>query len=308
LQSGTWTINNGTVKLRSTLQASIEINATGTLDAANSSGAVSGSGAILLDGNSFITSAVNGLNRAFILTQEGNYATGNGLIFTENPGTALSHDIYIDHTPTSTSRYQGGYFLPASSPWESLLDVPLRIFVRDLSGLHTFAGRTWTESNLASVTRIPAIVNGQNGRILEVRFDGKPLRYAEWRTEQFPTEPELSDDAVSGPHADPTGSGIANLLRFALGLTANQSPTNALPTLTKTSNLATFRFRYFPELTNIRTIAESTSTLDDWSQSTVLFDSQSSLTLPDVNGMIEVTEPVVQTKRFYRLRIIELTP
>ena len=309
LQSGTWTINNGTVKLRSTLQASIEINATGTLDAANSSGAVNGSGTILLDGNSFVTSAVNGLNRAFILTQEGTYATGNGLIFTENPGTALSHDIYIDHTPTSTSRYQGGYFLPASSPWESLLDdVPLRIFVRDLSGLHTFAGRTWTESNLASVTRIPATVNGQNGRILEVRFDGKPLRYAEWRTEQFPTEPELSDDAVSGPHADPTGSGIANLLRFALGLTANQSPTNALPTLTKTSNLATFRFRYFPELTNIRTIAESTSTLDDWSQSTVLFDSQSSLTLPDVNGMIEVTEPVVQTRRFYRLRIIELTP
>jgi hypothetical protein len=262
----------------------------------------------LLDGNSFVTSAVNGLHRAFIFTQEGNYATGNGLILTENPATALSHDIYIDQTTTSTSRYQGGYFLPVSTAWESLLDAPLRIFVRDLGGLHTFAGRTWTESNLASVTRIPATVNGQNGRILEVRFDGKPLRYAGWRTQQFPAEPELSDDAVSGPHADPAGSGIANLLRFALGLTANQSPTNALPTLTKTSNLATFRFRYFPELTNIRTIAESTSNLDDWSQATVLFDSQSSLTLPDVNGMIEVTEPAVQTKRFYRLRIIDLTP
>ena len=308
LQSGTWTINNGTVKLRSSLQASIEINATGILDAAHSSGAVSGSGSILLDGNPFVTSALNGLHRAFIFTQDGNYATGNGLILTENPATALSHDIYIEQTTTSTSRYQGGYFLPVSTAWESLLDAPLRIFVRDLGGLHTFAGRTWTESNLASVTRIPATVNGQNGRILEVRFDGKPLRYAGWRTQQFPAEPELSDDAVSGPHADPAGSGIANLLRFALGLTANQSPTNALPTLTKTSNLVTFRFRYFPEHTNIRTIAESTSNLDDWSQATVLFDSQSSLTLADVNGMIEVTEPAVQTKRFYRLRIIELTP
>ncbi len=44
-----------------------------------------------------------------------------------------------------------------------------------------------------------------------------PAGYEDWRTANFSAE-DAEDDSVSGPQADPAGDGVANLIKYALGL------------------------------------------------------------------------------------------
>ncbi|HLP09170.1 MAG TPA: DNRLRE domain-containing protein, partial [Opitutaceae bacterium] len=66
-----------------------------------------------------------------------------------------------------------------------------------------------------------------------------PAAYATWRSASF-SGPELTDDAISGPLADPDGAGVTNFARYAFGLAA-RGPVAAPATLgTTTSDSATY--------------------------------------------------------------------
>ncbi len=73
-----------------------------------------------------------------------------------------------------------------------------------------------------------------NNRFDELRLSGWPLPappptgYAAWKQAQFTIE-EQADPAISGPLADPENSGIANLLRYALGLDRTNEYRSFLP-------------------------------------------------------------------------------
>lgn len=64
--------------------------------------------------------------------------------------------------------------------------------------------------------------------------------YAQWAAQQFTTS-ELADPAVSGPNATPAGDGLANLLKYALGLPAKTPSTTGI---TLTESNATWFFTY----------------------------------------------------------------
>lgn len=79
-------------------------------------------------------------------------------------------------------------------------------------------------------------VSGESGPRAQLRLDDvgvaigseAPTGFAAWRQGEF-DEAELADPETSGPLADPEGTGLPNLLRYALGLGRRDAPGDALP-------------------------------------------------------------------------------
>jgi len=95
--------------------------------------------------------------------------------------------------------------------WRSLDDGALLAAATDPGG---FPGTVEPASGLDAVTVDAA------GSV--------PRGYAAWQHAHF-TEAERGDPGISGPLADPVDSGVANLLRYALGLGRHDSYLEALP-------------------------------------------------------------------------------
>ena len=141
-----------------------------------------------------------------------------------------------------------------------------------------------------------------------------PTGFAAWQGAEFSPE-ELANPAISGPLADPTDSGLANLMRYALGLTRNADFHQALPFATVTGETpdtaAVFRHRrlltpnsgveYIPEY------AEGLITAQ-WHTAITNSDLIWQGATPTGDGLTEEVEYLVpagslQPLRFFRLKV-----
>lgn len=131
-----------------------------------------------------------------------------------------------------------------------------------------------------------------------------PATYSAWMNQEFPLSAERDNPAISGPHADPHGHGVTNLIRYALGLGRHDAPSPALPVLKSDAATLGFRFRFDPGLTDLTYRVEASTDLADWSET--LLDSRTDLLPALTNGWLELhdTADLRETpRRFLRLRI-----
>ncbi|MCC5805074.1 MAG: CotH kinase family protein [Opitutales bacterium] len=149
-------------------------------------------------------------------------------------------------------------------------------------------------------------VSGSSGPRAALRLDdiivasGAPTRFADWIVSAVPDAALRSDPEFSGPDADPSGKGIANLLRYALGLGLMEAPAERLPVLEAAAEGWVYRFPLDPSLTDITYRVRASTDLVDWS--TVLFDSRVDADPQPVGGWLHL--PVLPAPhRFFKLTI-----
>ncbi|MCB1130863.1 MAG: hypothetical protein KDN05_07010, partial [Verrucomicrobiae bacterium] len=133
-----------------------------------------------------------------------------------------------------------------------------------------------------------------NNRFDNLTVEGRPIipDFEAWRENQF-NAVELDDLSVSGANADPTASGIANLMRHALGLSRNTPLIDAngasVVQQIEAEGGMVFRFRYNPAATDIRWQVEAGASPATWTH--VLFDSSVTPAPPLRDGWVEIFLP-----------------
>lgn len=130
--------------------------------------------------------------------------------------------------------------------------------------------------------------------------------YADWASGEFAPE-ELADPAISGPSADPGGSGVPNLIRYAFGLAASGAvPEGAIaPVVLETVggagalSILVHRKSFAPDL---RYVVEGSSDLRDWNPLATL-----SAGYPQDVPVRDTADTSAEVRRFLRVRV-ELLP
>jgi hypothetical protein len=120
-----------------------------------------------------------------------------------------------------------------------------------------------------------------------------------WQQTHF-TAAELADPSISGPDADPAGSGISNLVRYAIGLTPSANPATRLPRLQTDGSLLYFEFFRLKSAVDVVWVTEVSSGLDIWRA--VADPVQLIATHPDGTEQVRLPVPVT-ARSFARLRI-----
>lgn len=176
-----------------------------------------------------------------------------------------------------------------------------------------------TDNNPAFALRI-TFQQGAGGTAGNNRFDNLtveggqlPPSYANWRIASFPNPADRANDAISGPHANPSGDGVENLIRYALGVGPYGSVIGLLPNLQKNGGDHDFRFRYDASKPDLIWRVKATNDLAAWPN--VLFSSQTSVIPPLNNGWLSVplpdfleSGPGKDPKMFTRLELELITP
>jgi autotransporter-associated beta strand protein len=307
-------IETGTLRVRGRISSSVAATLDTIVDAAGETGALSGDGTLIVDAAVLSTPSLEGLHRRLTLTRPGApdattpFDSGNALIIAPAPGAAASFDLLIDDAPAPGDIYQGGLMLPAATAWDGVFaNGGPGIWIADPSGTYQALGKSWSPAPGAKVTRVPATLatpaGDVHGRVLEIRFDGQPVTYSDWSAATFPPG---ADPADTAPNADPGGTGVVNLLYYALGVPAGGNPQSFLPRLSPQANGEPhFRFPYNPGLRDLRWIVQASGDLSNWENAEVLFDSAVSLSVPDADGTIAIPagEPSATHIRFFRLML-----
>jgi hypothetical protein len=299
-------VANGTLRLRGTLGSPVVISGGALLDAAGATGPLAGDGGLLPTGASLTAPAVHGLRHLLVFTGDG---AGEPMLVNGEVRSPESIAIYLDFPtpPDPQQRVRGGYRLPAGASWAAILDRAAgNVYSPDPAGDHWFDGRAWSANSAAAITRIPLEADpedGPGGRVLEIRFDGAPLDYEAWRAATFAGAAEFADPAVSGHGAAPFADGMANLLRFALGIAGGDDVHGRLPALRRSAEGVTFRFPYDPGLVGLRWTVEASRDPGDWSAAEVLFDSAAGAAQAGADGWLGVPDRSAEPVRFYRLRV-----
>ncbi len=95
---------------------------------------------------------------------------------------------------------------------------------------------------------------------------GGPEFYTEfalWQHARF-TAPELADPGISGPQADPSGQGISNFVRYALGLGLQDNAHAFLPAATLTGGNLRFEFRRLQGAADLNYTPQFSGDLSTW--------------------------------------------
>jgi hypothetical protein len=218
-------------------------------------------------------------------------------------------DIYLTTSPASGDVFRGGYFVPFGLDLSGALAlVPKRVFVPDAQGGHLFDNQTWSPITNVQFTTIAEAADfglgSVQGRILEVRVEGSPVTFAAWQAAAFPNPADLANPLVSGPNADPLGTGVPNLLRCALGLGLADNAAARAPQFAGSASAPAIRFPFDAGCSDIGYVVEATSDVTDWSSPTILFDSRTDFPPVAQSGWIAVSDPAPPTQqRYYRLRV-----
>jgi hypothetical protein len=144
---------------------------------------------------------------------------------------------------------------------------------------------------------------------LILQTPAEPGRFDQWRARHFPDPVDWADPAVSGPHGDPSGAGVPNLLRHAMGVGPFDPVAHLLPALSQTGDGSLrFRFRYDPGKTDLTWRVRASSDLADWAH--VLFDTAVDAIPSLEDGWLPVivpatlgTNPQTDPRVFLRLEV-----
>ena len=124
--------------------------------------------------------------------------------------------------------------------------------------------------------------------------------YALWAQRNFTAE-ELGLAAVSGPQAIVGANSMANVVKYALGLTAKSNATTGLPTLTNNGANWVFSFTKPTSVTDATCTVETSADLSTWTATGL------TQTLLSTSGGVDswqATLPVAATgNAFFRLRV-----
>ncbi len=240
-------------------------------------------GVTLLEGDGF---AGTGAGRALVVAT-GQYA---------NTGWK-----WRDATHTGLTNWGGAPFLVEIVPAQIELPVPAaRVQAWALSA----AGARLAELPVTEQSGRATLTLGQGGDTLwyEVQLSADPSNnYAAWRTAHF-SGADRTNDAISGPAADPDRSGFSNYTRYAFGLAARGPVQSPVRNGAVTIDGATYLTLTFPRraaATDVRYTVESSSDLVTWATvpGAVYVPAATPVTYRDS----VVSAPA--TPRFLRLRV-----
>jgi autotransporter-associated beta strand protein len=309
-------IDNGTLELAGPIGSPVNLADTGKLSGHGRVGWITGSGSLVLKQSILYSEAVANWSHSFVLGKTGSplyaqsAAAGNGLLLLPAlPTPPLAMDIYLTALPVSGDVFRGGYFVPFGLDLAGALAfVPKRVFVPDVQGGQLFDNQTWSEiPNVQFTTVAEAADFGQGlvqGRALEVRVDGAPVTFAAWQAAAFPSPADLANPLVSGPGANPNGSGVPNLLRYALGLSLTDNPAPRAPQFAGSASAPAIRFPFDAGCNDIAYVVEATGDVFDWSSPRILFDSRMDFPPTANAGWISVSDPAASgQQQYYRLRV-----
>ncbi len=134
---------------------------------------------------------------------------------------------------------------------------------------------------------------------LEIRA-GDPIgSFEEWRQAMF-DDPDATPEA-SAAEADPHGSGVTNLARYAFGIDLDEDPVDKLPRLIVTGEELRLAFPFSTHRADIAYIVEASEDLVDWSET--IFDSR--VDSPGIQeGILDISLPESSgNRKFHRVRI-----
>lgn len=146
-----------------------------------------------------------------------------------------------------------------------------------------------------------------NNRFDNLTVEGTPLPadYDFWKTAYFPSPADQANPAMSGPTANPSGDGVVNLLRYALGVGPYQSVIDRMPVLSGNAAAPAFRFPIDPTKSHLIWRVETSTDLRDWSHA--LFDSRTDPVPPIVDGWVTIPLPATSGV-FTRLKVERVPP
>jgi autotransporter-associated beta strand protein len=308
-----FTVKNGALELAGLIGSPVTLAAAPTL---KGHGRV-GSGTVFQNQTVLHSRGATGLTNVIVLGKTGSplysqpAAASNGVLVLDSaPVSPQALDLYLSTpTPSPSDKFCGGFFVPwTANLAAALAGISGRVFVPDPQGQHMFNGQTWSQLTQAQITTVPESADlGQGpipGRTLEVRLDGAPTSFAAWQALAFPDSGDLANSLVSGPAADPHGSGIANLLRYALGLMRTDDPASRAPKYVGSPAASAIQFPFDAGRNDLVYVVEAAATVTDWSASTILFDWRSSFPPAAEAGWITIHDPRPPgEQRFYRLRV-----
>ncbi|MBK8479433.1 MAG: fibronectin type III domain-containing protein [Opitutaceae bacterium] len=152
-------------------------------------------------------------------------------------------------------------------PWQAVpyatWEIPLPFGPH---GHHTLAGAAYDPAtNRIYVSQYGAYGDSPVIHAYQVAL-APPATYATWRTANF-TGTDLTNDAVSGPNADPDSTGLSNLARYAFNLPARGTVANPIILNTSGSGDARVLTLTFPRrgtATDLTYTLESSTDLVTW--------------------------------------------
>jgi hypothetical protein len=133
-----------------------------------------------------------------------------------------------------------------------------------------------------------------------------PATFSAWQTKYF-TADQLSQPSISSPTSDPYGSGVPNLLAYALQLNPSTAQPTSVPTAVNQDGHLTITYAVPSSITDISYIVEVSSDMTTWNSGSNYTQVISSVA--GVNGNIvtvQDTLPTTTQKHFMRLRVTQL--
>ena len=130
--------------------------------------------------------------------------------------------------------------------------------------------------------------------------------FSSWQSQYF-TAAQLADATISGPNADPYGSGVPNLLAYALQLNpATAEPTN-VPTAAPSNGHLVMTYFVPASITDVSYIPEVSTDLQTWNSGTGYVQVMSNVSSASGNTItVQDTLPTTAPKHFMHLRVTQL--
>lgn len=313
-------VENGTLLLAGDIGSSITVNGNAAMAGHGAAGPIAGDGTLALHRTVLHVPSASGLRHAFVFGQTGSPAfaqpdaAGNAVLaLNAAPDSMQGMDIFLDAPSVGAGvRLRGGPFVPFDVNLASAINaVDTRVFIPDPNGGYPFANQAWSLLPSARITTVPELADFGDGpvqgRILEVRIGGFPTSFTAWQAASFTNPSDLANPLISGPGADPHGTGHPNLVRYALELGLHDDPAPRVPHFTGTADSPAIRLPFDPGRNDVACVIEAATDPSDWSSARVLFDSRIHFPPNNGSGWITIGDTAAPGAQcFYRVRFILL--
>ncbi|MEO0509807.1 MAG: hypothetical protein AAF065_08110 [Verrucomicrobiota bacterium] len=179
----------------------------------------------------------------------------------------------------------------------------------------TVTSDTWNRSWIAPLNPLPANTNylrillifpskTWNPQIGEVILFGEDTGYSFWKQKEFETESDRNDPAISGPEADPSGSGVSNLYRYFTDMSAGEIDSTLLPKLVDEEAGIRYAIPFDSTKSDVLTKVKASTDLSSWDYT--LFDSTvDEALLEDGRLFFDESELPESDRYFFRLELSE---
>ncbi len=310
-------IENGGLEIHGASGSSVELWPSGTLTGFGETGPIGGEGSIVLVQTRLRSPSGSAGRYAFVFGEKGGPSyenasdAGNALHLLEvAPGGLLELEIYLTGpTPLEGDVYLGGFAVPYGQDLAgSLAFADIRVFAPDPAGPHLFDDGRWSPVpswRLATVARTqPLAPPFAEARMLELTIGSAvAVKFSHWQQATFTNPADLADPMISGPEAEPFGDGLANVIRYALGVPAGETASAHLPSLAGGAAGYGLEFPFDSRRADVAVVVEASVDLADWSS--VIYDSRVDFPPPaDGNGRVIIVDPRgTDGNCFYRLRV-----